>query len=218
MGTTTTVHRPWVCRHLATPQTAMTPSISTRIKRTPHTTTPMVTFGRCPLVVRAPRATTDPEQVQAEDQGGEVIIVAIQMRPLNTRESSERRIWKVLPQLKSMTQTTPAGKPLPERITGRSFFMLITAFETTTTCEKGEWASDEDECELRWCVRTKRLLPATKTNELAKIRQMRQRRMWIVLCAMRQLLLAMIRLATKMNAVQWGATTDTCETTRNNDV
>lgn len=58
--------------------------------------------------------------------------VAIRMRPLNTKESSERRIWKVLPQFKSVTQTTPAGKPLPERIMGRTFFTFDKTFGEET--------------------------------------------------------------------------------------
>jgi centromeric protein E len=56
------------------------------------------------------------------------------MRPLNTKESTERRIWKVLPQFKSVTQTTPAGKPLPERVMGRTFFTFDKTFgEETNT-------------------------------------------------------------------------------------
>jgi centromeric protein E len=56
------------------------------------------------------------------------ILVAIRMRPLNSKESSERRIWKVLPQFKSVTQMTPNGKPLPERIMGRTFFTFDKTF------------------------------------------------------------------------------------------
>ena len=34
----------------------------------------MVTFGRSPMVAKAPRVAFDPEAVQAEDRGGEGII------------------------------------------------------------------------------------------------------------------------------------------------
>ena len=55
------------------------------------------------------------------------------MRPLNTRESSsssnnERRCWRVLTKYNSITQTTNEGKPLPERINGRTFFTFDRTF------------------------------------------------------------------------------------------
>jgi len=56
------------------------------------------------------------------------------MRPLNTKESSsssstnERRCWRVLTKYNSITQTTNEGKPLPERINGRTFFTFDRAF------------------------------------------------------------------------------------------
>jgi centromeric protein E len=50
------------------------------------------------------------------------------MRPLNEKEGDKRRVWKVLPQYSSVAQTTNAGKPLPERITGRSFFTYDKTF------------------------------------------------------------------------------------------
>jgi hypothetical protein len=45
------------------------------------------------------------------------------MRPLNTKESAKsNRVWRVLQKYNSVTQCTPEGKPLPERINGRNFF------------------------------------------------------------------------------------------------
>ncbi len=61
-------------------------------------------------------------------------IVAIRLRPLNNNESQHRRIWKVLPKYASVTQMTADGKPLPERVTGRTFFTFDKTFgEETTT-------------------------------------------------------------------------------------
>lgn len=59
------------------------------------------------------------------------------MRPLNAKESSSaRRVWRVLPKYNSITQTTDSGKPLPERVNGRSFFTFDKTFaEATTTTE-----------------------------------------------------------------------------------
>jgi centromeric protein E len=50
------------------------------------------------------------------------------MRPLNKTEGSKERIWKVLPKYFSVTQTTRDGKPLSERITGRTFFTFDKTF------------------------------------------------------------------------------------------
>ena len=66
------------------------------------------------------------------------------MRPLNSKESTSEsyssatanRVWRVLPQYNSITQTTASGQPLPERITGRTFFAFDTTFgEQSTTRE-----------------------------------------------------------------------------------
>eukprot|EP00957_Ditylum_brightwellii_P056839 4309060-Ditylum_brightwellii.AAC.1 len=61
------------------------------------------------------------------------------MRPLNSRESNNEggaRVWRVLQKYNSITQTTSAGQPLPERITGRSFFTFDETFgESTTTTQ-----------------------------------------------------------------------------------
>jgi len=62
-------------------------------------------------------------------------VVAIRMRPFNNKETNASRVWKVLPKYNSVTQTTAAGKPLPERIAGRNFFTFDKVFgedETTT--------------------------------------------------------------------------------------
>jgi centromeric protein E len=49
-------------------------------------------------------------------------------------EHVHRRTWKVLPKYSSITQTTADGQPLPERITGRTFFTFDKTFgEETTT-------------------------------------------------------------------------------------
>lgn len=50
------------------------------------------------------------------------------MRPLNKAEGEKRRIWKVLPKYNSVTQTTSNGKPLSERVTGRTFFTFDKVF------------------------------------------------------------------------------------------
>ena len=63
------------------------------------------------------------------------------MRPLNSRESANNtadskshRVWRVLQKYNSVTQCTPEGKPLPERINGRNFFTYDRTFgEGSTT-------------------------------------------------------------------------------------
>jgi hypothetical protein len=58
------------------------------------------------------------------------------MRPLNAKEDASKRIWKVLPKFASVTQTTPEGKALPEKVTGRTFFSYDKTFgENSTTKE-----------------------------------------------------------------------------------
>jgi len=60
--------------------------------------------------------------------------VAIRMRPLNSRETSVGRVWRVLSKYASVTQCTPQGKLLPERTNGRNFFAYDRAFgESATT-------------------------------------------------------------------------------------
>jgi len=57
----------------------------------------------------------------------EGINVSIRMRPLNKKESthgSSERVWKVLQQHNSVTQITPTGGPVSERIDGRTFFHI----------------------------------------------------------------------------------------------
>jgi Kinesin-like protein len=58
------------------------------------------------------------------------------MRPLNTKETKAARVWRVLQKYNSITQTTNEGKPLPERVTGRTFFTFDKTFgEKSTTRE-----------------------------------------------------------------------------------
>jgi centromeric protein E len=57
-----------------------------------------------------------------------MFLVAIRMRPLNHIEGDKRRVWKVLPKYSSVTQTTRDGKPLPERVIGRTFFTFDKTF------------------------------------------------------------------------------------------
>jgi len=76
------------------------------------------------------------------------------MRPLNSKEASvneggdkhptqgdkipatANRVWRVLPTYSSVTQTTPSGQPLKEKVKGRSFFQFDKAFgEGSTTTE-----------------------------------------------------------------------------------
>lgn len=66
------------------------------------------------------------------------------MRPLNNVEGNKHRIWKVLPQYSSIAQTTKEGKPLSERITGRTFFTFDKTFgedvntaQVYDSCAKG---------------------------------------------------------------------------------
>jgi len=63
-----------------------------------------------------------------DDDSQEGITVAIRMRPLNNVEENNRRIWKVLPKYSSIAQTSREGKPLPERISGRTFFTFDKTF------------------------------------------------------------------------------------------
>jgi len=63
----------------------------------------------------------------------DAIAVVIRMRPLNATEHHHRRTWKVLPKFSSITQTTAEGQPLPDRITGRTFFTFDKTFEEETT-------------------------------------------------------------------------------------
>jgi centromeric protein E len=58
--------------------------------------------------------------------------VAIRMRPLNNVEGNQGRVWKVLPQYSSITQTTREGKPLNEKITNRTFFTFDKTFGEDT--------------------------------------------------------------------------------------
>jgi hypothetical protein len=59
-------------------------------------------------------------------------LVAIRMRPLNNVEGNQGRIWKVLPQYSSVTQTTREGKPLTEKVTNRTFFTFDKTFGEDT--------------------------------------------------------------------------------------
>ena len=64
--------------------------------------------------------------------------VAIRMRPLNHKESSSsttktKGVWRVLSKYDSVTQTTPDGKPLAERIAGRSYFSFDKTFNEKST-------------------------------------------------------------------------------------
>jgi centromeric protein E len=62
--------------------------------------------------------------------------VAIRMRPLNNpqEEGNSRRVWRVLPKYAAITQTTPQGHPLPEKVVGRTFFQYDQVFgEDSTT-------------------------------------------------------------------------------------
>lgn len=70
--------------------------------------------------------------------------VAIRMRPLNSKENAggasnlsvNKRVWRVLPEYNSITQTTNQGKPLPERVMGRTFFSFDKTFgETAQTAD-----------------------------------------------------------------------------------
>lgn len=56
------------------------------------------------------------------------------MRPLNERESrSDTRVWRVLAKYNSITQTTNKGKPLPDRIAGKTFFTYDKTFQEGAT-------------------------------------------------------------------------------------
>lgn len=65
-----------------------------------------------------------------------LFLVAVRMRPLNKTEGGLNRVWKVLPKYRSVSQTTRTGQPLPERISGRTFFTFDKTFnETVSTGE-----------------------------------------------------------------------------------
>ena len=59
--------------------------------------------------------------------------VAIRMRPLNSKEHTHKKVWKVLSKYASVAQTTIEGKPLPERIAGRNFFTYDQTFDESST-------------------------------------------------------------------------------------
>jgi centromeric protein E len=62
--------------------------------------------------------------------------VAIRMRSMHNKESEGRRVWRVLQKYNSITQTTPHGKPLPDRAIGRTFFTFDKLFgENSTTTQ-----------------------------------------------------------------------------------
>jgi centromeric protein E len=67
-------------------------------------------------------------ELEAADLKRFSFLVAIRMRPLNKAEGDRQRIWKVLPKYNSITQTTNTGKPLSERLTGRTFFTFDKTF------------------------------------------------------------------------------------------
>jgi len=54
---------------------------------------------------------------------------------MNNKESEGRRVWRVLQKYNSITQTTPHGKPLPDRASGKTFFTFDKIFgeDSTTT-------------------------------------------------------------------------------------
>jgi centromeric protein E len=94
-----------------------------------------MTPSRLPPRGRTPRKVLSPAKTP-NDQGEEGIQVAIRMRPLNSNESARQRVWKVLPKYSSIAQTTPDGKPLPERVTGRTFFTFDKAFSESSTTQQ----------------------------------------------------------------------------------
>ncbi|CAB9497188.1 Kinesin-like protein [Seminavis robusta] len=72
----------------------------------------------------------------SSDGKEEGITVAVRMRPLNQNEGNHQRVWKVLPKYSSVAQTTKNGQPLPDRVTGRTFFTFDKTFnETVSTAE-----------------------------------------------------------------------------------
>lgn len=52
---------------------------------------------------------------------------------MNKKETNTKRIWKVLPRFSSVSQMTPDGQPLSEKITGRTFFTYDKAFPESAT-------------------------------------------------------------------------------------
>ncbi|GMI27102.1 hypothetical protein TrRE_jg6955, partial [Triparma retinervis] len=83
-----------------------------------------------------------PKASSSDEEG---IMVAIRMRPLNSRESTpdseststgSSRVWRVLPSYNSCTQTLPTGAPLKEKVQNRTFFTYDKAFgEASTTTD-----------------------------------------------------------------------------------
>jgi len=66
----------------------------------------------------------------ASEATEERINVAIRMRPLskNNAPDSNARVWRVSQKNNSVTETTAAGEPLPERVKGRNFFTFDKMF------------------------------------------------------------------------------------------
>ncbi|KAL7569989.1 hypothetical protein ACA910_017038 [Epithemia clementina (nom. ined.)] len=82
-----------------------------------------------PITEKTPTETDSPESdsttVASTEEG---IRVAVRMRPLNDTEEHHKRVWEVFPQYSSVTQTTPEGRPLREKLIGRTFFTFDRTF------------------------------------------------------------------------------------------
>ena len=68
----------------------------------------------------------------------ESIRVGVRMRPMNSRESSEGHysIWNSLKDFNCITQTSPDGNPLPEKVQGQSFFNFDQVFTEESSTQE----------------------------------------------------------------------------------
>ena len=58
------------------------------------------------------------------------------MRPIIDETSGGNRVWRVLQKYNSVSQTTLDGKPLPDRVEGKTFFTFDKTFgEDATTSQ-----------------------------------------------------------------------------------
>jgi len=103
------------------------------------------------LVASAAAATGVASRSDVDTPNEEGILVAIRMRPLNSREQSsssgnnnenDNRVWRVLQKYNSIAQCTSSGKPLSERIQNRTIFSFDQTFgEASTTRQVYEQTS-----------------------------------------------------------------------------
>ncbi|GKY96270.1 hypothetical protein MPSEU_000586500 [Mayamaea pseudoterrestris] len=108
-----------------------------RPPRTPAT-------GRTPLKEETP--TKEEAMEKSSVAGEENVLVAIRMRPLNTKEDKGNSIWRVIPKHMVVAQTTTDGKPLAERekVWGRNMFQFDKTFDGSASTKEVYGAAAKD--------------------------------------------------------------------------